>query len=215
MSPLRRVGATLAACTAAVLFAAAPAQAADSAAASRYWAYWTQSSSGDWDYATQGPATDVLADGSVIGFRFAASDDSGSPAPPRDDYDFSSLCSSISASDEQKRVGLVIDYGTSSDSANGATHPAERTACVQADSSASAADVLAQADSDLSYDSSGLLCAVDGYPDGGCDDKSSASSDGNDDGSSGGAGSIGIAAASFVILGLAVAGVVKARKRRN
>ena len=55
------------------------------------------------------------ADGGVEGWRFAISPATSSTIPPRHSPSFSSLCGNTPAEDGKKRVGLVIDYGTSSD----------------------------------------------------------------------------------------------------
>lgn len=145
---------------------AAPAQAAGY----RYWSFW-KSSGGEWTYATEGPATARPADGSVNGFRFSVSEDSGDAATPRTAPDFATICAGTPAKDGTKRLALVIDFGTASDAPQGETPPAQRTACARVAPAATTAEALAQVAKPLRYNSEALLCAISGYPGSGCGDQ--------------------------------------------
>ncbi|ARZ70354.1 hypothetical protein SMD11_4761 [Streptomyces albireticuli] len=142
---------------------AAPAQAAGY----RYWSFWESSGDG-WAYATQGPSTARPGDGSVIGFRFAVSEDSKDAAKPRAEADFDAVCEDTPEKDGGKRVAVVVDFGTPADAPGGETPPAQRTACAQVTKDASAGEALAAAAKPLRYDSSALLCGIAGYPRSGC-----------------------------------------------
>jgi hypothetical protein len=133
----------------------------------RYWGYYTQDGSA-WAFAQTGPAEGTPPDGSVEGWRFAVADET-STRFPRATADFETLCGSTAAEDGSKRVGVVIDYGTTEDAPEGDEVPAAIGACAVVDAEASGADVLA-AVADLRLADSGLVCGIDGYPSEGCGD---------------------------------------------
>jgi hypothetical protein len=165
-----RPGTTVAAALAAlviglatVLVSAAPA----AAESFRYWGYYTQDGSA-WAFAQTGPADATPPDGSIEGWRFAVADET-STRLPRATPDFETLCGSTAAEDGSKRVGVVIDYGTTEDAPEGEEVPAPVGACAVVDTEASGADVVA-AVADLRLADSGLVCGIDGYPSEGCGD---------------------------------------------
>ncbi|MHB1614798.1 MAG: SCO2322 family protein [Actinomycetes bacterium] len=169
MNAPRRVGAALAALTAgtgimvvATVGASTPARAASY----QYWSYWQGRSSG-WSYATIGPASDVLADGALEGWRFEISPESGA-VPPRSRPRVATLCASTPPLPDRIRVGLVVDFGTSADAPAGQQPPPGLTRCVQVPVGSTGADVLVAAGTTIRTDSSGLFCALDGYPTTGC-----------------------------------------------
>ncbi len=137
-----------------------------SAESFRYWGYfqWTD---GAWAFAQTGPADTVPEDGSVEGWRFAVSDESSTRFPRTGDV-FDEVCGSVDPAADEKRVAVVIDYGTAEDSPDGETTPQPRGECAQVPSDASGADVLA-AVAQIRSDA-GLTCALDGYPSTGCGD---------------------------------------------
>ncbi|MFJ6511618.1 SCO2322 family protein [Streptomyces sp. NPDC091406] len=209
----------------AVLLGAGSAQAAGY----RYWSFW-EGNGKNWEYATQGPSLLRPDDGTVQGFRFAVSEDSGDAAQPRRAPDFGAICADTPAEDGQKRVALVIDPGTSADAPDGEKPPALRTACAQVAPDASSADALAAVAKPLRYDSSAMLCAISGYPKSGCGEQVSGDSgsakpsdpakttDGREkseegDGGSGGP-SVGLLVGVGAVLLLGIAAVVQARRRR-
>jgi hypothetical protein len=156
----RVVATALATVVVAVVTAAWAAPA--SATAYRYWSYWHGTSAGGWTFSQVG-ATYRPAAGSVDGWRFAVSGAAGS-VRPRAASTFSSICGSHApAPSGQKLVGLVVDYGTSSDAPPG-EHPPRGidTFCAQVAESGTSAQVLVSYASVRSQ--SGLVCAVDGYP---------------------------------------------------
>ncbi|MDH6110259.1 hypothetical protein P3T36_004809 [Kitasatospora sp. MAP12-15] len=147
------------------LLAAAPAGAASSY---RYWSFWQQSS-GSWSYQQQGAAVHIPADGSVDGWRFTLSTDGGKDTErPRSAPDFAASCANTPAQRGKKRVAVLLDFGTPADSSSAATPPAARSACAVLDPTASSADALAAVAPPLRYDTSGLICAIAGYPSAGC-----------------------------------------------
>ncbi|MFF3873522.1 SCO2322 family protein [Streptomyces sp. NPDC001978] len=133
----------------------------------RYWSFWERAD-GSWTYATEGPSTARPSDGDVQGFRFAVSEDSADATRPRGTADFGSICAKTPAREGQKRVALVIDFGTATDAPSGETPPAARTACARVSSDATTAEALATVAKPLRYDTNALLCAISGYPEKGC-----------------------------------------------
>ncbi|WP_406727746.1 SCO2322 family protein [Streptomyces sp. GD-15H] len=195
------------------------------AAGYRYWSFWDLG--GDaWTYATQGPSTARPADGDVQGFRFAVSEDSADATQPRGAADFAAICAKTPAKDGEKRVALVIDFGTAADAPAGETPPAGRTACARVPSDATTAEALASVAEPLRYNPNALLCAIAGYPEKGCgeqvsdgsapapekedDAKSSASSESSDDD---GGPSLGLVAGIAVVAFLGVAAIWQVRRR--
>ncbi|MER7699469.1 MULTISPECIES: SCO2322 family protein [unclassified Streptomyces] len=215
----------------AVLLGAGSAEAAGY----RYWSFW-QGNGENWEYATQGPSLLRPDDGTVQGFRFAVSEDSGDAAQPRRAPDFGAICAGTPAKDGAKRVALVIDPGTAADAPEGEEPPAPRTACAQVAPDASSAEALASVAKPLRYDSSAMLCAISGYPESGCGEQVSgedgsakpsapsttgdasktadASKSAPDDEDGGGGPSVGLLVGLGAVLLLGVAAVVQARRRR-
>lgn len=196
------------------------------AAGYRYWSFWERD--GDrWAYATQGPSTTRPADGTVQGFRFAVSEDSGDATRPRGTADFPTICAATPAQDGRKRVALVIDFGTAKDSPSGETPPALRTACAVVSPDATTAEALATVAKPLRYDTHALLCAISGYPRKGCGDPVSEAkkpaateqrdgSDNSDDSDDSDDGpSVGLWAGVAVVAVLGGAAVWQARRRRH
>lgn len=137
------------------------------AAAYRYWSFWDRDGSG-WTYATQGPSTARPSDGDVQGFRFAVSRDSADAAQPRGAADFAAICGETAARGGEKRIALVIDFGTAADASAGETPPAARTACARVPDDATTAEALASVAKPLRYDTNAMLCGIAGYPGKGC-----------------------------------------------
>lgn len=152
------------------LLAAAPAEAAGY----RYWAFWERQDS-TWSYATQGPAQARPGDGSVQGFRFAVSAEADDFAAPRSTAEFAEICADTEERDGRKRVALVIDFGTPAHAPDGERPPKPRTVCASVGEDASTADALAAVAPPLRYDSSAMLCAIEGYPKAGCGEQVSGS----------------------------------------
>jgi hypothetical protein len=134
---------------------AAPAQATSY----RFWSYWTGGS--DWTFSNQGAARRP-ADGAVEGWRFAISPATSSTIPPRHSPSFSTLCGNTSAEDGKKRVGLVIDSGTTADAPEGESPPALIATCAVVPDDATGYDILLTV-AQLRTDA-GLICGINGYP---------------------------------------------------
>ncbi|WP_415950631.1 SCO2322 family protein [Streptomyces sp. KLOTTS4A1] len=223
---MRQSAAALLAGAVLAVLCAAPAQAD----AYRYWSFWFKDDKGAWAYATQGPATARPSDGDVEGFRFAVSEDSADASKPRSDAGFEEICADTAAKGGQKRVALVIDFGTAADAPSGETPPKPRTACARIDEDGTSAEALAAVAKPLRYDSSALLCAVSGYPQRGCGEMVSGdgakeptgsdaadASDAADSAAPGddGGPSVGLLAGLAAVLLLGVAAIWQARRRRG
>ncbi|ALV35980.1 SCO2322 family protein [Streptomyces sp. CdTB01] len=179
----------------------------------RYWSFWTYDS-GRWTYATQGPATARPSDGDVQGFRFAVSEDSGDAAKPRGTTSFATICARTPAVRGEKRIALLIDFGTAKDAPSAGRPPARRTACARVPSAATTADALAAVAGPLRYDTNALLCAIAGYPAKGCGEQVSAAGDKHADG--GGSGpSVGLYVGAGAVVLLGAAAAWQARRRRH
>jgi hypothetical protein len=126
----------------------------------RYWSYWIGVDDG-WSFSTQGAARRP-ADGTVDGWRFSVSEASSSTTPPRRGPSFARICGDTAPVADSKRVGLVIDFGTTSDAPPGETPPALLARCVVVPEDANGYDVLSTAVTLRTQD--GLVCAMAGYP---------------------------------------------------
>lgn len=142
---------------------------ASAAAAYRYWTYW-QAPAGSWAFATAGPATTVPADGAVEGWRFAITSAAGrSSDQPRVAADFATICADSPAQADRKRVGLVIDFGTTDAAPEGQAPPSTITACVIAEPDATGVALL-RSIAAVRTDDVGLICGLADYPRTGCAD---------------------------------------------
>jgi hypothetical protein len=161
MSSVLRRAATLALCgVAALALVAGWGSTPADATSYRFWSYWSGGS--DWTFASQG-ASRRPADGAVEGWRFAISEASSSATPPRHSPSFARLCSDTDPVEGSKRVGLVIDPGTSSDAPDGETPSALVATCVVVPVDANGYDVLVTAGAQLRTDGA-LICGINGYP---------------------------------------------------
>lgn len=144
------------------LLTAAPAQAANY----QYWGYY-QLANGAWTFAQKGPAETNPADGSVEGWRWAITEESGTPPRnPRVTPAFNNVCGTAAADAGKKRVAVVIDYGRDVDG-DGATPPNPVTKCATVPTAATGAEVLAAVATVRNGDG-GLVCGIDNYPATGC-----------------------------------------------
>lgn len=144
-----------------LLLAASVATAPDAEAAYRYWSYWRRAPGATgWTYAASGPGYRV-PDGAVEGWRFQDYGSANpSDPPPRSSATFDQICASVAPAEGLKRVAITVDFG---ESGGVASH------CVRTATSATGDEALAQRARDLNrpsprYNSSGLLCAIDGKP---------------------------------------------------
>ncbi|MET4660738.1 hypothetical protein ABID80_004464 [Streptomyces sp. PvP037] len=181
------------------------------AAGYRYWSFWEQDGTA-WTYATMGPSSTRPADGDVHGFRFSVSEDSSDAAKPRGTADFDAICAKTPARDGEKRVALVVDFGTPADAPSGETPPAGRTACARVAEDATTADALASVAKPLRYDTNALLCAISGYPEKGCGEQLSAEAEKEGKPADSGP-SLGLIAGITLVALLATATIWQTRRR--
>lgn len=166
------LGVLTAAAATAVGIAAAPA--AD-ATTYRYWTYWSGERPGTapaWTFSSRGPASDVVKDGTVIGWRFAVTSQAGT-TKPRQSPALATTCPDLADPiTGRTRVALVVDYGTESDAPPGQTPPLSgsvRVECLTFPSSARVTGVTVLDEAGISVRTeNGLLCALDSYPRGEC-----------------------------------------------
>lgn len=134
----------------------------------RYWNYF-HLKNGEWVFATTGPSGHTPKDGAVEGYRFGttpASDTDG--LPPRADLaevNFETVCAGTEAGTDEKRVAVVIDYGTEADAEDTAP-PQPRADCAVVPADANGMQVL-QSVADVRVEND-FSCALDGYPAAGC-----------------------------------------------
>jgi hypothetical protein len=131
----------------------------------RFWGYYQWSGS-QWAFAQKGSDVVVPADGAVEGWRYAVG--GAKPRVPRAAGDFNAICGPTAAETGKKRVALVIDPGTPTDSATGAAPPPATGTCVVTDQKATGAKILA-AVAKVRIEK-GLTCGIAGYPASGCGD---------------------------------------------
>jgi hypothetical protein len=142
---------------------AAPAQAA----AYRYWSYW-QGATGTWVAAQTGPGDHTLVDSDVQGWRFTITTDMPSQ-PPDNAPVFADLCPDLAAAGAtsgEVRVAVVIDAGYTADAPEGQTPPGDVVSCVTVPEGSTGNQALAKAGAIT--EENGLVCAINGYPEGEC-----------------------------------------------
>lgn len=142
---------------------AAPAQGASY----RYWSYW-QGETGTWVAAQTGPGDHTLVDADVQGWRFTLTSDMPTQGPDNAPV-FADLCPDLAAAGAtagQLRVAVVIDSGFAADAPEGQTPPADVVSCVTVPEGSTGNQALAAAGA-VSEDG-GLLCSINGYPEGEC-----------------------------------------------
>jgi hypothetical protein len=194
----------------------------------RYWSFWDRDGSA-WVYASQGPSTARPSDGDVQGFRFSVSEDSQDSAKPRGAASFDAICAGTPAKGGEKRVALVIDFGTAQDAPSGETPPKPRTACARVADDATSAEALAAVAKPLRYNNQALLCSIAGFPKTGCGEQVSSSKGTSGKGASGGAEpgrskdatsdgggpSVGLIAGGAAVVVLGAGAAWQARRRRG
>jgi hypothetical protein len=137
------------------------------ATAYRYWSYW-QGASGQWEPAQTGPAGYSVVDQDVQGWRFGITAESPTQAPDNAPV-FAELCPDLAAAepaDDQLRVAVVVDPGFVADAPKGQTPPADEVSCVTVPRGSTGNQALAAAT--RVDDDNGLVCALNGYPEGEC-----------------------------------------------
>ncbi|HEU5045301.1 MAG TPA: SCO2322 family protein, partial [Nocardioidaceae bacterium] len=142
------------------------AGAANAATGYRYWNYF-HVQNGQYAFAKTGAGDYTPKNGAVEAYRYGTSTTSKG-IPPRADlskYDFAAICKGTKAASGQKRVAVIIDYGTKADAPSGETPPAPRTACAAVPSDANGQQVL---DAVAQVRQHPYTCGIDGYPASGC-----------------------------------------------
>ena len=147
-----------------VVALSAPAQAESGYT---YWGYY-HLTGGRWAASGKGANGYTAADGDVEGFRYATTLASSMKPnrPPRAMPSFADICAGTDAKHGQKRIGIVLDYGTAQDAAEGDTPPQAEALCAVVPEGASTQQAL-ESVKPLRIEQ-GLMCAVDGYPSSGC-----------------------------------------------
>ncbi len=161
----RLVGALLAAVLASTtLFLTAGPASADEGY--RYWNYF-QVDGDAFAFAQTGPADVTPKDGDVQGWRYGTSTESKGIEPRADlsEVSFDTVCEGTEAGDGEKRVAILVDFGTEADSADGSV-PAPTAYCAVAPEEANGMQVL-ESVVDVRSEQGGI-CALDGYPASGC-----------------------------------------------
>lgn len=133
----------------------------------KYWNYF-HVKGGKYAFATTGPSGFKPPNGSVEAYRYGLSS-TAAGLPPRvaaTKYTVDDLCGDTKAKSGQKRVGVLIDYGTAADAANGATPPKPRGDCAVVPIAANGQQVL-DAVAKIRVEKQ-LVCGIDGYPVQGC-----------------------------------------------
>lgn len=130
----------------------------------RYWGYFQAAPDATtWTMAMTGPTTNV-ADGSVEGWVFTFS---GSTVPdaqaPKIAPNFSKICGATAAAAGKKRIGVVVDFGSSVLRPKGESLPRATTKCVVIDQNAVGSEILAKVVK-VRSSSSGLICGLNNYP---------------------------------------------------
>lgn len=133
----------------------------------RYWNYFHVTADG-YTFATTGPSGFVPDDGSVEAYRYGLSPGASGlePRTPAATYAVADLCAGRQAGSGQKRVGVLLDYGTAADAPDGGRVPEPKAACAVVPTEANGQQVL-DAVSDLRVEDQ-LVCGIDGYPTAGC-----------------------------------------------
>jgi hypothetical protein len=129
----------------------------------RYWGYFQAApSASKWTAAMTGPTVNV-ADGSVEGWSFVFSSDDIPSQAPRVMPSFAKICGKTKADKDTKRIGLVIDFGTTAWAPKGEKPRTTITTCVRTAKASQGIDVLGQV-AKIRAAGSGLICGLNGFP---------------------------------------------------
>jgi hypothetical protein len=130
----------------------------------RYWGYF-QAAPGatSWTAAMTGP-TVTVEDGAVEGWAFTFSNEAIPDAKsPKVSPSFSKICGKTKAVAGKKRIGVMIDFGSSVLRPKGESTPRLIQRCIVAEKSALGIDVLGQVVK-VRAQGSGFICGLNGYP---------------------------------------------------
>lgn len=129
----------------------------------RYWGYFQAAPNAtSWNMATTGPTTNVK-DGSVEGWVHTFSNDEIDAYQPRLAPNFEKLCKKVKPVANKKRIGIIVDFGIAAIRPRGESLPKRVSTCVQVDTNATGAEVLA-AVTKIRAASSGFICGINGFP---------------------------------------------------
>jgi len=110
----------------------------------RYWGYFQAApGASTWKAAMTGPTVDI-ADGAVEGWSFVFGSDDIPSLAPRVMPSFSKICGKTKADKDTKRIGLVIDFGSSAWAPKGEKVRKTITTCVRTAKDSQGIDVLGQ-----------------------------------------------------------------------
>jgi hypothetical protein len=145
------------------LFLALGSGTAHAATGYKYWNYF-HVENGKYVFAKTGPSGFVPKNGSVEAYRYGLSSTANgiTPRTGATTYSFDDICAGSKAQTGQKRVGVLLDYGTAKDAASGEKPPKPRAACAVVASNANGQQVL-DAVTDVRTEKT-LICGIDGYP---------------------------------------------------
>ncbi|WP_462417358.1 SCO2322 family protein [Kytococcus sp. Marseille-QA3725] len=166
-----RIGREAARATVAALALTAPLLTATSATAdpgTRYWSTWSSTGT-EWEVPEEGARTNVPADGSTVGLRYAMVPRNAEEGrSPRATPDFATACAQTPAEWGRKRVAVVVDHGRPEESATPREEglPEVEFTCASVASDATLERTIRE--SVEVEGSSGAVCAVDGHPSDGC-----------------------------------------------
>lgn len=129
----------------------------------KYWNYF-HVQDGKYVFAKTGPSGFKPANGSVEAYRYGLSSTANgiTPRTGASTYSIDDICAGSKVETGQKRVGVLLDYGTANDAASGEKPPEPRAACAVVASNANGQQVL-DAVTDLRTQKT-LICGIDGYP---------------------------------------------------
>jgi hypothetical protein len=133
----------------------------------KYWNYF-HVKNGAYVFATTGPSDYTPKDKSVEAYRYGLSTASSGlkPRTAPTTYPFAKICAGTHARSSQKRVGVLLDFGTGADAPSGQKPPQPRAGCALVPANATGQQVLETVAKVRAQ--KGLVCGVDGYPASGC-----------------------------------------------
>ena len=141
-----------------------PASAADGY---KYWNYF-HVDNGKYVFSQTGAGDYTPKDGALEAYRYGLSS-SASGLPPRTaatTYTTDQICKGAKVGSGEKKVGVLIDFGTAADADKGDTPPDPRAACAVVPDDATGQQVL-DAAAKVRVENA-LTCGIDGYPTKGC-----------------------------------------------
>lgn len=163
-TPHRALGALVAVLASVLLVGTAGSASAEDGY--RYWNY-SHLDGDTFAFAQTGPGDATPKDGATEGYRYGTSTVSQGVFPRADltKVSFDAVCGDAKATAAEKRVAVLVDYGTAAD-ADGAQVPDPRAECAVVPADATGQQVLASVVDIRSQ--KGMICALDGYPAKGC-----------------------------------------------